>query len=76
MRSQWEEFQATLGDVLHDGDDVVVVEERPRGRGRHSSGGRDVRLAVYWLAEDDRIRRRAAFTQPEAALEAAGLSAG
>ena len=72
VRGEWEEFRVTLGDVLLDGGDVLVVEEQLRGRGRRS--GAEVEMCVYaayWLTDEDRIRRRAAFMDREAALEAA-----
>ncbi len=76
VRNEWEEFEVSIGEVLHDGDDLVVVEERLRGRGRAS--GAEVAMSVfaaYWLTEDGLIRKRAAFTEPGPALEAAGLAA-
>jgi ketosteroid isomerase-like protein len=77
VRGEWDEFQVELADVLHDGEDLVVVEEHLRGRGRRS--GVEVEMSVYatyWLDEEDRITRRAAFTEREAALAAAGVAAG
>jgi ketosteroid isomerase-like protein len=71
--SAWEEFEVTLDEVLHDGEDVLVVAELLRGRGRGS--GVEVKMRVfsaYWF-ENGKLRRRAAFTEPNEALEAAGL---
>ena len=74
IRSAWVKFEVSLDEVLYDGDDVVVVTELLRGRGRES--GVDVEMRVfstYWF-EHGKIRRRASFTERTAALEAAGLS--
>jgi ketosteroid isomerase-like protein len=72
--SAWEEFEVSLDEVLHDGDDVVVVAELLRGRGRGSGVEVEMRIfSAYWF-EDGKIRRRAPFTERTAALEAAGLS--
>ena len=74
IRSEWEEFDVALDDVLHDGDDVLVVAELLRGRGRSSGAQVEMRVfAAYWFAEG-RIRKRTAFTERAEALEAAGLS--
>lgn len=73
VRSEWQEFEVGLDEVLHDGGDLLVVGERLRGRGRES--GVEVEMAVYaayWF-EGDKVRRRAAFTEREEALRAAGL---
>jgi ketosteroid isomerase-like protein len=74
IRSAWEWFEVSLAEVVRDEDDIVVVVERIRGRGR--SSGVDVEMrtySVYWAAEDGKLRMRKAFTTREAALEAAGL---
>jgi ketosteroid isomerase-like protein len=73
VHSDWERFEVSLDEVLHDGDDLVVVSERLRGRDR--GGGDDVEMriyAAYWF-EGEKVRRRAASTSRKAALEAAGL---
>jgi ketosteroid isomerase-like protein len=73
IRSAWGEFEVSLDEVLHDAGDVLVVTERLWGRGRGS--GVEVEMCVfstYWF-EEGKIRRREAFTDREAALEAAGL---
>jgi ketosteroid isomerase-like protein len=73
IRSEWEEFEVSLDEVLHDGDDVLVVAELLRGRGRGSGVEVEMRVfSAYWF-EEGRVRRRAAFTERKAALEAAGL---
>jgi ketosteroid isomerase-like protein len=73
IRSEWETFEVSLDEVLHDGDDVVVVTELLRGRGRESGVEVEMRVfSAYWF-EEGKVRRRAAFTEQKAALEAAGL---
>jgi ketosteroid isomerase-like protein len=74
IRTEWEEFEVTLDEVLHDGEDVLVVAELLRGRGRESGAEVEMRIfSTYWF-ENGKLRRRAAFTERTAALEAAGLS--
>jgi ketosteroid isomerase-like protein len=73
IRSAWEQFEVSLDEVLHDGDDLVVVTELLRGRGRGSGAEVEMRVfSAYWF-EEGKVRRRAAFTERTAALEAAGL---
>jgi ketosteroid isomerase-like protein len=74
IRSEWAQFEVVLAEVLHDGDDVVVVAERLRGCGRGS--GAEVEMCVYaaYFFDQGKISRRAAFMERDAALEAAGLS--
>jgi ketosteroid isomerase-like protein len=74
IRSEWEEFEVSLDEVLHDENDLIVVAERLRGRGRGSGVEVEMRVfSAYWF-EEGKIRKRAAFTERGAALEAAGLS--
>jgi uncharacterized protein len=74
IRSAWEEFEVTLDEILHDGDDSLVVAELLRGRGRESGVEVEMRVfSAYWFA-GGKLRRRAAFTERNAALEAVGLS--
>jgi ketosteroid isomerase-like protein len=73
IRSEWAEFEVTLDEVLHQGDDVLVVAELLRGRGRGSGAEVEMRVfSAYWF-QDGKLRRRAAFTEPREALEAPGL---
>jgi ketosteroid isomerase-like protein len=63
----------SLDEVLHEGDNVVVVAELLRGRGRGSGVEVEMRVfSAYWF-ENGKLRRRAAFTERKDALEAAGL---
>jgi ketosteroid isomerase-like protein len=71
--SAWKEFEVSMDEVLHEGDDVVVVAELLRGRGRESGVEVEMRVfSAYWF-EAGKLRRRAAFTERREALEAAGL---
>ena len=73
IRSEWKDFEVSLDEVLDDGDAVLVVAERLRGRGRESGAEVEMRVfSAYWFAEG-KLKRRAAFTDPREALEAAGL---
>jgi ketosteroid isomerase-like protein len=74
IHSDWGDVEVSLDEVLHDGGDVVVVVERLRGRDRARGDEVEMRIyAAYWF-EDGKVRRRAASTSREVALEAAGLS--
>jgi ketosteroid isomerase-like protein len=74
IRSEWEEFEVRLDEVLHEGEEVVVVAELLRGRARESGAEVEMRIfSTYWF-EKGKLRRRAPFTERTAALEAAGLS--
>jgi ketosteroid isomerase-like protein len=73
IRSEWKDFEVTLDEVLYDSGDVLAVTERLRGRGRESGAEVEMRVfASYWF-QQGKLRRRAAFTERKAALEAAGL---
>jgi ketosteroid isomerase-like protein len=73
IRSAWEQFEVTLDEVLHDEGDLLVVTELLRGRGRGSGAEVEMRVfSAYWF-EAGKVRRRMAFTEPNEALEAAGL---
>ena len=74
IRSEWKEFEVSLDEVLHDGDEMLVVAERLRGRGRESGAEAEMRVfSAYWFA-GGKLQRRASFTDPDEALEAAGVS--
>ena len=75
IRSAWEEFEVSLGEVLHDEGDLLVVTELIRGRGRSSGAEVEMRIFAVYRLEDGKIRRRQAFTERTEALEAAGLKA-
>jgi ketosteroid isomerase-like protein len=73
IRSAWQEFEVTLDEVLYDGDDVVVVTELLRGRGRESGAEVEMRVYSVYRFEEGKLRKREAFTDRDDALEAAGL---
>ena len=73
VRSAWGWFEVTIDEVLREADDLLVVGERLRGRGRESGAEVDMCVySVYWF-EDDRIAKRRVFDRAEDALEAAAL---
>jgi ketosteroid isomerase-like protein len=74
IRSEWEEFEVTLDEVLHDEDDLLVVCELLRGRGRSSHVDVEMRVFSLYRLDQGRVRKREAFTEREDALKAAGLS--
>lgn len=73
VRSAWEEFEASLQEVIHDEDGMTVVAEHLRGRGAGS--GVEVQMTVYsvYRWKGNLIRSRRAFTDRAAALAEAGL---
>ena len=74
IRSAWESFDVTTGEVVRDAGDVLVISEHLRGRGRGS--GAEVEMQVfstYWF-EDAKVVKRRVFVSRDEALEAAGLS--
>jgi ketosteroid isomerase-like protein len=73
IRSAWEKFEVTPDEVVRDEGDVLVVAELQRGRGRGSGVHVEMRVFSVYSFREGKIRRRQAFTEREAALEAAGL---
>jgi ketosteroid isomerase-like protein len=74
IRAEWEDFEVALGEVLHDEDDLLVVCELLRGRGRSSHAEVEMTVFSVYRLDQGKVRKREAFTEREAALEAAGLS--
>jgi len=73
IRSVWEEFEVTLDEVLYDEGDLLVVAELLRGRGIGSGVEVEMRVySAYWF-EGEKLRKRDAFSERSAALEAAGV---
>ena len=74
IRSVWEEFEVTLDEVVCDEADLLVVAELLRGRGVGSGVEVEMRVySAYWF-KGAKVRKRSAFSERSAALEAAGLS--
>jgi len=73
IRSAWEWFEVSLAEVVRDEDDLLVVVERIRGRGRLSGVAVEMRTYAVYSIEDGKLRMRKAFNTREAALGAAGL---
>ena len=74
VRSEWEEFEVSTGEVLHQGEGLVVFEERLRGRGRQSGVKVDMSVfTAYWVTAENKISKRSAFMNRGEALEAAGV---
>jgi ketosteroid isomerase-like protein len=59
---------------VRDEGDVLVVSELKRGRGRGSGVEVEMRVFSVYSFREGKVRTRQAFTEREAALEAAGLS--
>jgi ketosteroid isomerase-like protein len=53
--------------------DQVLVSVTNRGRGKRSGAETSWRLWTLWMLRDGKIVRGQGFTDPEEALEAAGL---
>ena len=73
LRSEWEEFEVTLDEVVHDGEDVLVVADLFRGRNRKSGEKVEARIFSTYLFVNGKLRRHLPFTKRTEALEAAGL---
>ena len=73
IRSVWEKFEVTLDEVVCDEGDLLVVAELLRGRGVGSGVEVEMRVySAYWF-KGAKVRKRSAFSERNAALEAAGL---
>ena len=71
LLSAWDKLTIDVAEVLHDGDDVLVVVEHLTARGLGSGAEVEMKVhAVYWFAEGKVFKRRA-FTEAEPALAAA-----
>ena len=72
LRSEFEDVQAEVNDLIEAGD-TVVVGSTLRGRGRQS--GAEAKLSFWhvWTIRDRKFVRGQGFATREEALEAAGL---
>jgi ketosteroid isomerase-like protein len=73
IRSAWEEFEVTLDEVLYDEGDILAITELLRGRGLSSGAEVEMRVFAVYRFEENKVRKREAFTEREAALQAARL---
>ena len=71
--SAWEAFEVCVDEVLYDERDLLVIAELLRGRGRSSGAEVQMRIFAVYRFEERKIRKREAFTERNAALEATGL---
>jgi ketosteroid isomerase-like protein len=69
----WEDWSVELEQLTAAGDDQVVLLFRERGRS-DSGLAMDERHAELYTLKDGKIVRRQGFSDPNKALEAAGLS--
>jgi ketosteroid isomerase-like protein len=67
LQSEWEWFEVSLGEVLEDAGDVVVLAERLSGRGRESGIEVEMQVfSVYWSGGGKIVKRRSFRTREEA----------
>jgi ketosteroid isomerase-like protein len=69
----WEQVTTVAERVIDAGDQVVVIAEW-RGRGKASGVFTKWRYGGVWTLRDGRVTSIISYTDPAAALEAAGLS--
>jgi ketosteroid isomerase-like protein len=71
LRGEWSEFEVVLEEVVLDEGDALVVVEGLRGCGRESGAWVEMRIyTLYWF-EEGKVRRREAFMDKAAAVDAA-----
>jgi ketosteroid isomerase-like protein len=74
IRDAYEDVRVEPEEIIDAGDDEVVVIARVTGKGRGSGVEIDWRQGYVWTIRDGKGIRFRWFTDPEQALEAAGLS--
>jgi ketosteroid isomerase-like protein len=76
--SEWlepyDEFEQGMDLVRDAGDDRVLLIARQRGRLRGSGAWVDFHYGLVYTVQGDKITRIKAYSTPEEALEAVGLS--
>jgi ketosteroid isomerase-like protein len=71
LRREWDEFEVSVGEVLRDQEDALVVVELLRGRGRESGAQAEMRVyTIYRFNDQGKVAKRRAFTSAEEALAA------
>jgi ketosteroid isomerase-like protein len=68
----WDEWQIELERLLDAGDDVVAIV-RQRGRSKATGLPVDMHFAQVWTLRNGKQIRMRMYTDPDDALEAAGL---
>jgi ketosteroid isomerase-like protein len=69
----YEEWTQDLERVIDAGDEQVLVVARQRGRLRGADAWVELRYSVVYTLESGQIHRAEVYSDPEEALEAAGL---
>lgn len=70
----WEDLEFEVEDVLDAGDDVVVLIQNQRQRGRHSGIWTELPpWAMVFTLRDGKLVRWRTYPEHQSALEAAGL---
>jgi ketosteroid isomerase-like protein len=71
IRVEWQEFSASLDQILREEEDAIVIVERLWGRGRKSGAEVEMRIiALYRFTPDGKVLKREIFEAPEEALAA------
>jgi ketosteroid isomerase-like protein len=71
LRAEFEEFEVSLEEVLHDDDEAVVVVERLHGRGRESGAAAGMTIyGMYRFNDEGKVVLRQAFRTAEEAMGA------
>ncbi len=73
LTEEWAEVRFALDEIRDLGDDVVLLS-RFQARGRASGAELDVPIGVVGKVRQGRITESRMYSDPDAALEAAGLS--
>jgi ketosteroid isomerase-like protein len=74
LRSEFDNVQAEVNELIDVGDTVVVVGSTLHGRGRQSGAEAKFTFWQVWAIENRKFVRGQGFATGDEALEAAGLS--
>jgi ketosteroid isomerase-like protein len=69
----WEDWELVI-DALHDAGDRVVALMRQHGRSKAAGTPVEMSFAMVWTLRDGKEARMDMYSDPDEALEAAGLS--